>query len=125
MIVQYSALAITVVLCLFLFLSMKREIRGIEARYLRNNESVRAEVRQLEEELGEMRKELELMDGRPDATAIGRTLGPGVRTQALRMIKHGEGPEHIAAALSLPRTEVELLIKLQRLMTEQPVEVTA
>ncbi len=125
MIAQYSLLALTVALCLFLFVSMKNEIRRMEARYLRNNESVRAEVRSLAEELADVRKELELIDRQRDPVTIGRTLGSGTRVQALRMIKHGEGPEHIAAALSLPRSDVEMLMKVQKLMVDQPAEVTA
>ena len=38
------------------------------------------------------------------------------RSQALRMSRVGEKPEKIAAALSLPRKEVELLLKVQKIV---------
>ncbi len=38
------------------------------------------------------------------------------RSQALRMYRIGEKPENIAAALSLPRKEVELLLKVQKIV---------
>jgi hypothetical protein len=38
------------------------------------------------------------------------------RTQALRMVKRGEGPERIAAILNLSPREVDLLVKVERLI---------
>ena len=38
------------------------------------------------------------------------------RSNALRMHRHGEGAEKIAAALDLPRQEVELLLKVHRIV---------
>jgi hypothetical protein len=38
------------------------------------------------------------------------------RSQALRMHRRGEGAEQIAAALELPRQEVELLLKVHRIV---------
>jgi hypothetical protein len=38
------------------------------------------------------------------------------RSQALRMHRHGEGPDQIASALELPKQEVDLLLKVHRLV---------
>ena len=38
------------------------------------------------------------------------------RSQALRMHRQGEAPERIASALELPRQEVELLLKVHRIV---------
>jgi hypothetical protein len=38
------------------------------------------------------------------------------RSHALRMHRHGEGAEQIAAALDLPRQEVDLLLKVHRIV---------
>jgi hypothetical protein len=38
------------------------------------------------------------------------------RSHALRMHRHGEGAEQIAAALELPRQEVDLLLKVHRII---------
>jgi hypothetical protein len=38
------------------------------------------------------------------------------RSHALRMHRRGEGPEQIAAALELPRQEVDLLLKVHRIV---------
>lgn len=55
--------------------------------------------------------------------ASGPRLGPAInlnsRGQALRMRRRGETPETIAGALSLPRNEVDLLLKVHQLAVEQ------
>jgi hypothetical protein len=38
------------------------------------------------------------------------------RSQALQMHRRGAAPPEIAAALSIPQTEVELLVKVQRIL---------
>jgi hypothetical protein len=38
------------------------------------------------------------------------------RSHALRMFRRGDSPEQIAAALELPRQEVELLLKVHRIV---------
>jgi hypothetical protein len=39
-----------------------------------------------------------------------------IRSQALRMHRRGETPEQIAAALEVPRQEVDLLLKVHRIV---------
>jgi hypothetical protein len=43
-------------------------------------------------------------------------LNLGKRSQVLRMHRNGDAPERIAAALDVPRQEIELLIKVHRLV---------
>jgi len=93
----------------------------------------RREMTRLDEEHGERRKELEErfanLAGRfeeleqrtgllvaPAPTLSGLNLTK--RTQALRMLARGDAPASIAAALSLPRAEAELLIKVRKLETQ-------
>jgi hypothetical protein len=40
------------------------------------------------------------------------------RSQALRMHRRGEAPGHIASTLELPRQEVELLLKVHRIVIQ-------
>ncbi len=42
------------------------------------------------------------------------------RGQALRMFRRGQTPEQIAAALSVPASEVELLLKVHRIVVKLP-----
>ncbi|MBS1874794.1 MAG: hypothetical protein JSU00_16375 [Acidobacteria bacterium] len=121
--IQFAALMLTLGVCVYLFFSVKRDVRVVEARMLRHGEQLRAKVDELTAEMETLRKELEVMEQKSDPSAtIARTLGSGIRIQALRMIKNGEGPEYIAATLGLPRTEVELLIKVQRMLADPQAE---
>ncbi len=118
--IHYSLLVLLVATCTYLFLTLKRELRVIETRGLRRSENVRAQVQELKNELENMREALAIIDQKSDpAATVARTLGSAVRIQAVRMIKQGQGAEQIATALNLPRTEVELLIKVQKLMTDE------
>ena len=117
--IHYAVLLLTLALSVALFLTVKRDLRVMEMRHLRHAEQLRAKVEELAGEMETLRNELELMGQKSDpAATVARTLGSGTRIQALRMIKNGEASEYIAATLGLPRTEVELLIKVQRLLAD-------
>jgi hypothetical protein len=47
------------------------------------------------------------------------------RSQALRMLRRGEGPQHVAAALHLARGEVDLLCKVHSVLAEKASGLTA
>ncbi len=49
----------------------------------------------------------------------GQPLNLNKRGQVLRMRRRGENPETIAAALSIPRNEVDLLLKVHQMSLEQ------
>ena len=50
------------------------------------------------------------------ATPQRTALNLSKRSQALRMHRRGEAPQKIAAALEIPRQEVELLLKVHRIV---------
>ena len=49
----------------------------------------------------------------------GQPLNLNKRGQVLRMRRRGENPETIAAALSIPQNEVDLLLKVHQMSLEQ------
>jgi hypothetical protein len=86
---QCLFLALALIACLGLFVSIKLEM----AVFLRD-----------------FRK-------RREAPAVGgRTLTPSTRAQALQMQDRGESPTTIAAALGAPRNEIDLLFKIAGLL---------
>jgi hypothetical protein len=117
--VHCATLALVLVVCVYLFVSVKRDVHVLEVRYLRRGENLRKQLTELAEELEIVRREIEKMDQRRDPAVLGRALGSGIRIQALRMIKHGQAPQSISAALGMTRTEVELLVKVQRLIADR------
>jgi DNA-binding NarL/FixJ family response regulator len=109
--------------CLYLFLSFKREVRRLEGHWKRRNQELEETVQAMQTHLDELRERLCEAEERtgvlvpPPPTTSGLNLSK--RTQALRMFARGETPEHIAAALSLPESEVQLLLKVQKMVAEQ------
>ncbi|HUS04943.1 MAG TPA: hypothetical protein VMZ52_01505 [Bryobacteraceae bacterium] len=118
--VLYSLIAITLALCLHLFVTLKRDLRRLQlSRALREKDlessiqSSAAELRQLQAELREVEAKASLLVP-PAPSKSGMNLNK--RTQASRMLLRGESPDHVAAALGLPLCEVRLLFKIQRTM---------
>jgi hypothetical protein len=103
MIVALLPLALTALglgATLFLFVSVKRELH-------RQSQRIDNVLHQLQEA----------------AQAPASPLRPGLniqkRVQALRLLRRGEDVAHIAAALCVPRREVELLIHVQELSAKR------
>jgi DNA-binding NarL/FixJ family response regulator len=124
--VFYVLLASGFGLCLYLFVSLKAEIRGLSRRSLEERERVQA----LEIALGEARLSVQSLDA--DLRTVERQTGMLVppqparsglnlsrRTQVLRMHRAGTEGAEIASALVLPRSEVDLLIKVHNIVMDQ------
>ena len=79
-----------------------------------------AELQALRETVDALAAQLHDLQNHPPVAAPPGLPKPGLnlskRSHALRMHRHGEGAEPIAAALDLPRQEVELLLKVHRIV---------
>ncbi|HXM44184.1 MAG TPA: hypothetical protein VN924_23310 [Bryobacteraceae bacterium] len=113
-------------LCLYLFVTLKAEIRGLFRRSLEARQLVEA----LDAALGDARLAVQSLE--TDLRAVERQTGMLVspeparsglnlskRTHVLRMHRAGQDTAGIAAALALPRSEVELLIKVHRIVVDR------
>ena len=109
---QYSLLAVGLALCLYLFYSLKTELsvmrRGAGAA------GVSADLETRVEDIGRRVEEAMAAAWTPPARLSG--INYTKRTQALRMNRRGESAATIAGALAVPRNEIELLLKVQKLM---------
>jgi type II secretory pathway component PulM len=76
-------------------------------------EGIRNEIRACARQIHEIRQE-------PPRTAPSGGLGPALnlskRAQALRMHRRGDASEQIAATLGVPLQEIELLLKVHRIV---------
>jgi len=121
---QFGLLALlAVALYLNLYFSLKRESRVLEARNSKSREEVDraieglrsaldavcADVHELSEQAGLLVK--------PAPPRSGLNLNK--RSLALRMHRRGDSPEDIARTLELPRGEVELLVKVHRMIVQK------
>ena len=109
-------------LCVFIFCSLKREILRLQNRLQDRDAERSASAQALLAQVEDMRAELRDAEQRtaqlvpPAPPRSGLNLN--MRTQVLRMYRHGEGEEQIASRLGLPRTEVALLLKVHKLAAD-------
>lgn len=122
----YALLSAGLGLCLYLFTSLKVEIRALAKRTLEDRNQLQAlavalaETRDALDRLAGDLRDVEGQTGMLVPPAPVRSgLNLSKRTQVLRKHRAGEDSAAIAAALELPRAEVDLLIKVQHLALEQ------
>jgi hypothetical protein len=117
--IEFGFLALGLAAALALFLSVKREIRA----QARQNSARMDEVLQ---QLGEARRSppeplaSEQAAIAPAIPAVTQTvarsgMNMNKRVQAGRLLRRGEDVSHVAAALGVPRCEIELMIRVQTL----------
>ena len=122
-VVQYGALGAGLALCLYLFSTLKIEAARLDRRSQDKWTALSEAVSALRTELGRVREEMcEIQEHSgmlvpPAPTASGFNLNK--RGQVLQMHRRGQAPEQIATTLGLPRTEVDLLLKVHQIVLEQ------
>lgn len=105
--------------CVALWISVKIEARSSGKKTEVFRRSVEAAIKDLESKIEELRK-APAADPIPAGPRTVEGLNLTTRAKALRMSRRGEPISSIAAALGVQQEEVELLLKLDRLL-----EVTA
>jgi hypothetical protein len=122
-IVFYALMALGLGSCLTLFVTLKREIRAGRRR----QEAFDAAIGQLSAEIGELREKVLENEARAAVLVAPTPPRSGVnlstRSQVLRMFRRGAANQQIAAALGVPEKEVELLLKVQRMVLDAPPPV--
>ena len=109
------------VVCLYLFFTLKREAALDRARDQHHRQALEARQLALQQALAQAESQLRRLEERaeqlvePPPAASGLNLSK--RSQVVRMHRRGEAPGQIAAALSLPEREVELLLKVEKAVT--------
>jgi hypothetical protein len=111
---QYGMLAAGLIACLVLFAAVKVEVCVVRQKAQESEDALAAQVQEMEAALGHIRQSVTEIEERPVAVSPGLNLTR--RAQALRMHHRGESVETIAAALSAPRNEIDLLLKLQGML---------
>jgi hypothetical protein len=107
--IPYLILALGSIASVLLFATLKREI----------HRNARKHRREMEELASRLRETSPMPASPPEPERIYLPVAPrsgfnlNKRTQAMRMLRRGEDLAHVAAALGVPRKEVELLIRVQ------------
>jgi hypothetical protein len=104
------------VLFLFFFLCLEHELRILKLRWKRRQTAQESATNDLKAQVAELNARVLDTEERtgvlvpPIPPQSGLNLNK--RSQVIRMSRRGEQAEKIAAALNLPRREVELLLKV-------------
>lgn len=121
--VQYALLGAGLSFTLYLFLSLKVELAKLGKRNQTTNTALIASVEALRAELDDARsliRDIQEHSGMlvpPAPTASGLNLNK--RGQVLQMHRRGQSPDQIATTLGLPRTEIDLLLKVHQIVLAQ------
>ena len=108
----YLLIAAGSISTLALFVALKRELA-------KNTEKQKARIEQMALRLkeAEVAPQRQIAPSEPAVVFVPAPLRAGLnlnkRVHAMRMLRRGEDVAHIAAALGVPRKEVELLIRVQ------------
>jgi|SRR5690348_7920175 hypothetical protein len=105
-VMSFAILGAGCVVCLCLALSLKEELRRLRAQV--NKQDQQSKLTELDQRLQQAEENHSI----PAPVAIRPGLNINKRAQVLRMSRRGEGAETIAAALSVPRRQVDLLLKI-------------
>jgi hypothetical protein len=95
-------------------------LREMDASTRHKHSQGDAELQSVRDSLEALAAQLHDLQNHPAVAPAPGLPKPGLnlskRSHALRMHRRGEGAEQIAAALDLPRQEVELLLKVHRIV---------
>jgi hypothetical protein len=123
----YAFQAAGLIACLLIFLTLKQEIRRLKLRLDRQQADDASSARDLKLRLEAITLRLRDSEDRagvlvaPEPPRSGLNLTK--RSQVIRMSRRGERAENIAATLSLPRGEVDLLLKINALVVNTDTTV--
>jgi hypothetical protein len=118
----YAVLAISGTCLLYAFL-LHMNMRTLARQGHKQREHFEARLAEVVEATEQLRREREEAPQSTPAPAASQALNLNKRGQVLRMRRRGEKPETIAAALSIPRNEVDLLLKVHQMSLEQVEKV--
>ena len=120
--IPYAIMAGAVLLTFILHFALQRKFRQTLAPILPALQGAQTEIAALQQNVDEITARMQDAEERagvlvpPSAPKSGLNLSR--RTQVIRMARRGDRPDNIAASLSVPRREVELLLKVHRLAVD-------
>jgi hypothetical protein len=115
----YALLSASYIVSMLVFLSLKREIHRLRSRLARLDLTDRLDA------MNARLQDAEERTGTPAPMPPTRSLNLSKRSQVIRLSRRGERADTIASTLSLPRREVELLLKVHRVVLSSTVAPTS
>jgi hypothetical protein len=113
---HYVPLLISYAVIVGLFLKNRRDLKRIRAEARDTVRVASSSVSSLSLEVEGIRETVRQIEDRPVGAIKGQSLNLTRRAQVLRMYNRGESVSGIAAALRTPPAEVQLVLKLHRML---------
>ena len=122
----YLLVALAATALLFIFASLEREIRRLKLRLRTQTQGELSSQEEIQIRLNDLNARLRETEERANVPSQSPLIKPSLnlnkRTQVVRMSRRGAPASNIAAALNLPRKEVELLLKIHQLTLNNATE---
>lgn len=120
---QGALTAVGLGLALYLFCTLKIDIRAVERRAKPQPAPTSLEIDALRQRVDDLAALERENREQTERAGTGIAMRPGLnlsrRTQALRLHRRGDRPEQIASSLGVPTGEVHLLLKVHRILLDQ------
>ena len=115
---QYILVGLGLIGSLVLWVSFMKELHSLRANTAQSSKSVDATVRDLSETIEQMKEQIKQKPHNELAPVLAAPAAGSStkRAQALLLHLSGEPEENISAALGTPKNEIELMLKLSRLL---------
>jgi hypothetical protein len=116
----YVTVAANLILVLGILFSVSQRVRQLRGRAGNHEAAVQSETVRLSSEIAELRIKLQEIEETGHALLPAASVTTGVnstlRSKILKMHRLGQSPERIAGSLRLPKGEVDLLVKVHRIV---------
>lgn len=125
--VLLGLLALGLVAALTLFISLKYEVR-LAARKDRarlDAIALRLTAAERPEPVQHLETAAAAAAPAPELIMLRSGMNLSKRVQAVRLLRRGEDPSHVAAALGVTRREIELLLRVQKLSAQRASNLSA
>jgi len=115
----FAALALGLGISIGLFVQVKAEMRRQAKRWAEERNSLQAVNLALRGAVEDLKREPPVAGESPLSHPLRPSINMTRRSQVLRLHHRGEMPEQIAAALGVPLNEVDLMLKVNRMVNER------
>ncbi len=130
----YLTVIANLVLVLGVLLGLNQRVRELRARAGKQEMTLETETARLSAEIAGLKGQIQgleqpdtsLASGTPtagSAAATGNSVNTTLRSKVLKMHRLGQSPDRIAGALRVPRGEVDLLVKVHKIVMRPYEEV--
>jgi hypothetical protein len=118
----YLTVAANLIVVLGVLFTVSQRVRQLRGRAAKHEAALQSETTRLSAEITELKTKIESLEEPGQSLLPAGTAGAAngvnstLRSKVLKMHRLGQSPERIAGSLRLPQGEVDLLVKVHRIV---------